>query len=135
MTNISVGDVILKRQHQIKKEKPWDPAAVGSTLLSFPSSPTAPPPPHRSIYTPPPPSPLSSCLSQLFPLVFSLELSTAPTPHPTVPCLGTGLSSEVTLTLARALPLNPISRARYWQPARGNRYGGKVFFFFLSIFS
>lgn len=89
--------------------------------------PTAPPPCFHPVslscslssslwnYLPPHPGPASSPL------------------HPTVPCLGTGLSSEVTLTLARALPpLNPISRHRYCQPACSNRYGGKVGFYFFS---
>lgn len=105
---------------------------VCSTLLSFPSSPTVPPPPLLLISpSTPPPSPFHPVSLSCSPSSSLWNYPPLPPPYPTVPCLGTGLSSEVTLTLARALPLNPISRARYWQPARGNRYGGKVFFFVL----
>lgn len=87
------------------------------------------------------PSPFTPSLSAVPPRLLSgiiysptrLATSNSPSPSPTVPRLGTGLSSEVTLTLARALPFNPISQDRYWQPACSNRYGRKVVFFTLYI--
>lgn len=93
-------------------------------LCSSPSSSSL----HRQPHLPP----FILSLSAVPPHLLSGITTPPPLPHhPTVPCLGTGLSSEVTLTLARALPLNPISRARYWQPACGHRYGGKVFSCFI----
>lgn len=115
-----------------KKKPPEDP---DNSLLNAPQLPVfthcSSPPLLLISPSTPPPSPFHPVSLSCSPSSSLWNYPPLPPPYPTVPCLGTGLSSEVTLTLARALPLNPISRARYWQPARGNRYGGKVFFFVL----
>lgn len=127
--NIRVSNVrfLLQRLYQIKIPGTWQQCAQHSSALPFPifSHGVSP---LISTPTPPPSSfhPVSLSCSHLSSLWNYL---TPHPPHPTVPCLGTGLSSEVTLTLARALPLNPISQDRYCQPARSNRYGRKVSFF------
>lgn len=81
------------------------------------------------LLTPTPPPPLHPVSVSCSPSS-SLWNYLPPPPRPTVPCVGTGLSSEVTLTLARAPPI-PLACARKWLPAHGRWYGWRCFSIFL----
>lgn len=121
------GILCSRGNDDTKWKKAWDPDS--SSALLFPRL-------HPLLLPPPLILSLSAVPPRLLSGIIYRPTTPPPSPQPTVPSLGTGLSSEVTLTLARALPLNPISPDRYCQPACCNRYGGKEgFSFFLSIFT
>lgn len=88
-------------------------------------------PPPRSICSPPsvlsPSAVPPRLLSGIIYCPTRRAASNTPSPSPTVPRLGTGLSSEVTLTLARALRFNPIIQDRDWQPAGSRAHDRKCF--------